>query len=166
MRFKLNWNIVGLFFVLAFAIMLVFGGCASHNYKSPLGLWTRPHPQDKGMAYDTLAYRALHKGNPEALKQLQERDGVIIAEREERQRQKQAEREYWAPYQRNIFADYLLDCFFYQSSNFWDEWEREEQKQRLQTIKRQNKRLEDQLWEIQRKLEEMEQERLFEWLDN
>jgi hypothetical protein len=69
-------------------VFLLFLSCGTrYTYKSPLGLWSRPHPDDPGMPYDTLAYLALWKGDPEAQKQLAGRDAKFKAQEEERRKQ-------------------------------------------------------------------------------
>ncbi|MFQ6032101.1 MAG: hypothetical protein ACE5K2_04190 [Candidatus Zixiibacteriota bacterium] len=76
---------VYLSFILA--LLLPFSCGTPYTYKSPHGLWSRPHPDDPAMPYDTLAYLALWKGDPEAQKQLAKRDAKLKAIEEERQKQ-------------------------------------------------------------------------------
>ena len=63
---------------LSLFLLLVTVSCvATHSYKSPLGLRIRPHPDQPELAYDTLAYQALYKGDPEAKRLLAERDAKL-----------------------------------------------------------------------------------------
>lgn len=69
---------------LSIIFLLVIVSCSApkYTYKSPLGLWSRPHPDQPTMPYDTLAYRALWKGDPEAQRQLAERDAQLRKQKE------------------------------------------------------------------------------------